>query len=298
MWSALDRWEAAGTVPVPSVVALVGAGVLAASSSLTWASANVGDGSISYTLLEIPFAPAILGAMVAAIVLGAVAGLMGRPAGLRLAGLTAVLAAAGAVGFLLLAEWIVSIVLGVGIPVTPDRLLPGAGVGPGPWLALVAALAIAACALEPARERAAALGSSLWSRGPISILAPALLTLLLVALVWLREEPWLSADAFGTHLSVSGVALPWVALFTYATLWVLVAGIACLCAGRLLAGALVTAVAGWSTTFFAALAIAGPEALSRTPVRVAHATSAAWLSFALGCGIAAVALALLRWGGP
>lgn len=299
MWGSMDEWgETVERTSAFSVAALAGAAILAASSKLTWISAQAGNGHVSYTLLKIPFLSFLFWVALAIIVVGAVAALAGRSRGLLLAGAAAAVVAGGAAMFVFFAESIAALIPGSGISLTFRQFMLawGVGVGPGSWVALFAATAVAVATIPPARDWTVERVGDLWRRGRGALFALAALAIAIFALAQLRHASWVTAEALGSSLSLSPDALWGIAPGTLLAAWLVAVGLLLACFGVAQLGALLAAFAGWFVSFAAGLAIAVPTALSGTSLHSAQATGQAWLTFGLGLGIAAAAAALLRWG--
>jgi hypothetical protein len=296
-------WESVTFKPQAACfVALAGAAVLAASATLTWTSVNIGSGSVSYTLLEIPVAAVLLGAGVLVVVGAAFTALSGRTAALEVAGLAAAAIALAVTFFLLVSESIAAftaILPRDPIPLTAQRFALGAGTGAGPWLAVAAAGSIAVATTDSLRRWAFSTAATLRMRAPLALAALAVLVVAVVALVQLRQEPWLVAEAFGGELSINGDTVPWIGRAAYFAPWLVAGGIVCVCLGALKVGALVAGLAGWLANAAAGVTIFAGEALASLPVDDARVTASAsaWLTFAAGLVTAAAAAGVLWWGG-
>lgn len=272
---------------------LLGAGLMALSATLTWATASVGGGTVSYTLLEIPVAPAFYAVGVLAVGVGGIAAMAGRSAGLEIAALAAVVVALVTGVFVVFAESIATFLPGEGLFIAFRRATLGAGVGAGAWLSLITAVAVVVIALESVRERAGNAARLLYEDGRPSLLALSGLVLALGIVVQTRQETWVAANAAGIDLSTSGVGIPVVSPATFIAIWILVCGLALVCLGYLEVGALLAAAAGWALSAAAGATLAAAATVAGTHVAGIHAAYGAWLTFLLGAAIAVGAGTLL-----
>jgi hypothetical protein len=281
--------------PVASAVTLGGAGALAASSLLGWASLGVGQASASTDLTAVPLACVALGTAVLAIAGGGLAALAGRPGGLAFAALAGAVTAVVVCGYIAAAE--------LAATATPDDPVSALAVGldptagAGAWVALGAALSVVIAAARPIRMRALAAARRAREQSPALAGALGMLVLALVALVQLRLDTWLGGTARGLTLTVTAGALPLVSTMTFAALMVLAAGIALICVGRTELGALTAAVAGWVANAAAALTIVAGQTLAGLHVHAVHVSLAVWLTFAVGLVTAGAAAVVLDRGG-
>lgn len=273
---------------------LISTTVLAFSATLTWASAVAGSGRVSYSLLDLPVILAFFGAGVATIGVGAIAALLGRPAGLELSAAAA--AAIGGVTFLFVvfAESIVTLVPGSGAAISVRRFALGAGAGPGAWIALATAAVIVVASLRSAKERAVDTAAALRESGTPARVAFGVLLVAVLLVIQLRQEEWIVAEPLGVTLSFSGVALPVISPATYVATWLLAGAVALIAFGLFEAGALAAVLAGWVVSAGAGVTIVAATVVSGAHVDGAHAAIACWFTLLLGVAVA-VASGVLLW---
>lgn len=268
--------------------------LLALSADLAWGSIHAGSVETVDTLTDVPVASLALGLAVAAIIGGALIALAGWPAGFLIAGVIATAVALVTGAFLLASETVAVLLPAELIPVSARRLTLAAGAGAGAWLAFGTAAAIALVSFERTRERLLDAADDVRAHGAVPAAALAGLAVGVVALVQLRQQPWLRSEAFHASFAIDGVALPGISAATLAAVWLLAAGVTLGLVDRWRIGALLAAAAGCLTAAAAATTIALTDAVASVNLTSARVGSAVWATCALGLAIAATAAALLR----
>ena len=269
---------------------------LAAAAALTWGSGRIGSEQASYALIDLDVAAIAYGVAVLVIAGGALAALLGRPAGLEVAAIVSTAIALLVGTYIPITEIAATALPAEAVPGIGRRLAVGMDAGPGAWFALAASGAILVCAAPRLRAAAMRMGVGVLTRGIIPSGAVIALVVAAVSLPFLRHTPWIEAGADGALLTVTAAVAPYVGPITLAAEWMLVVGIALLLLGMWEPGALVCAAAGWLANVAAALTIGLADLVTNLEAPTTHATSAAWLTFAGGLGAAGAAAVALVSG--
>jgi hypothetical protein len=271
-----------------SVVTLLAAAALAASTRLVWLTAELGGRGAAGAPRDVPVAGGALLGAAALIAAGALAAAFGRPGGLQLSAVVATGVALLAGAFVVVVEIASALIPDDVLPLTVRRVSISAGAGRGAWLALAAALAVVVVAEPSARRLAQRAARAVAVRGPLTVPALAAIVAVLAAVVQLRQQAWLEADLAGRSLSVDGLAVPLVAPVTFAAVWAMGAGLVLVALGRSRSGALVVATGGWLASGAAGATIATEHLAVDVSGAHAGSTAAARWTFLLGL-VAAVA---------
>jgi hypothetical protein len=262
---------------------------------MTWFTAAVGSSSTARTLLQLPVATVAFSGAILVIVGGSLATMLGRSEGTVLVSVVATALSVLCGLAILLGELGAGLVSDGIVPVAAQRLTFSSGAGPGAWLALGAALAIAAATTESVRRRVGITARGLWETGRLAVVSVVALALSAAWLLQLRQRPWLAIPRIDGHVSLSAAALPCVVLLTFAGVSLLFLAVGLAAFGRFELSALSAASGGWLGSACAGVVGATPKAFVDTPLNV-HTTVAVWLAYGLGFAVAAIASALL-WSG-
>jgi hypothetical protein len=276
--------------------ALVGlGGLLGLSAWGEWASADLAGRGGSATLLDAPLATILLWAAAATIVAGGVAATLGVPDGARLA-VAAGLSTAIAVGvFVCVAEAAASLVPNAALPHKLSRYAFGSKAGPGAWGALIVAVGVVGVGSPMARAWTVSAFARLSRHGTGAVVAVGTLAAAGAALFELRRASWLEAATASRTLDAT--SLPFVAPLTFAAVVMIVIAIGAVLADMLGVGGLLALGSGAVFAVCAAMAISLGELLPGLDIDIDIApTGAVWVTLALGTGVIAAGVLLLRRG--
>jgi len=178
--------------------------------------------------------------------------------------------------------------------------------GIGLWTSLAG---VGVVILAAGGDRVWEAGRRAWrsSGGPEKVLAAGLLGILALVVGWLRCQPWIDSSVFGSGITLSAQAAPYVGPASLLVVALLVCSLVLAGMSLFQPAGLVAAGAGWLLTFLAAIAVIGSETLARLRLgdlisgsQAGHsvtfqATAAAWSTYATGLVIALIGGFLVCW---
>lgn len=285
--------------PVATLAASVSIGCV----FLPWITAGVGADASTHIGLQVPAAAAAIGAAALAVVLLALGSMCLSPSLSPFAALAALLGAIFAATSIALIEATSMLLPTAVLPETVKRSATALGAGFGLWLAF-AGLAVATIAmyapLATGLARRVRVRPGDWRR----MSALIALTVVTVAIGWLRYRSWIDASFFDRRLDLPAAVAPWVGPLSLLSVWMLVAAIGLAGFHRADLAGLLAAAGGWLTSLLAALVILAVGTIGRLGVESLAipglegpagfgVTSFVWATFLAGLLAAAIGACLV-----